>query len=168
MTPRAFLPRHNGSPWWLTPKCIHSMFGESFTPRCQCFMHTWREDLQWLHNYKSGYNSLTSTLWQFSARPAEDFCSYRSHATYLKKKRYSTALMRPSCDSRVARNYLTVMQKLSRISRFCGYSRKFSSEIWRRGTVVSTSEQSGKVFSTKIVFSTNSRESFLLQKFLAI
>ena len=64
---------------------------------------------------------------------------------------------------RIAENFRG--RKLSQISRFCGYMRKFSLRnlgcgvIWR-----CKSEQSTKVFSAKIVFSLI-RESFLPQKF---
>ena len=59
-------------------------------------------------------------------------------------------------------------KKLPRISRFCGYTRKFSP--WNLGRSViwhCKSEQSVKVFSTKIVFSPI-RESFLPWKFSTI
>ena len=50
-------------------------------------------------------------------------------------------------------------RKLLRISRFCGYLRKFLREIWGRGILWhSTSDQSAKVFSAKIVIFTNSRK----------
>ena len=50
-------------------------------------------------------------------------------------------------------------RKLSRISRFCGYSKSFSCKIWGCGVLWhSTSDQSAKVFSAKIIFFTNSRK----------
>ena len=50
-------------------------------------------------------------------------------------------------------------RKLLRISRFCGYTQKFSPRNLGRGIVWhSKSDQSTKVFSTKNVFFTNSRK----------
>ena len=55
--------------------------------------------------------------------------------------------------------------KLSRISRFCGYTQKFSPRNLGRGVLWRCkSEQSAKVFSTKIKFS-SIRESFSLESF---
>ena len=48
-------------------------------------------------------------------------------------------------------------RKLLQILRFCSYSQKFSPANWRAWHIFgSTSKQSTKVFSTKIVFFTNS------------
>ena len=56
-------------------------------------------------------------------------------------------------------------RKVSRISRFCGYSQSFLREIWRHGVLSSgKSEQSAQVFSAKIYQSAKvfSLESFPL------
>ena len=59
-------------------------------------------------------------------------------------------------------------RKLSWISRFCGYTRKFSPWNLGRGVLWhGQSEQSAKVFSVKIVFSPICK-SFLPQKFTTI
>ena len=63
---------------------------------------------------------------------------------------------------------LPYSEKLSRISQFCGYTRKFSLRNLGRGVLWrGKSEQSVKVFFAKIVFSPIC-ESFLPRKFTAI
>ena len=56
-------------------------------------------------------------------------------------------------------------EKFSRISRFCGYSQKFSPQnVWGVASFHDTSEQSTQVFSAKILFC----GSFLPQKFSSV
>ena len=67
---------------------------------------------------------------------------------------------------RIAENFRG--RKLSRISRFCGYTRKFSPWNLGRGVLWRCkSEQSAKVFSAKIVFSPICK-NFFPRKFPAI